>query len=212
MNSELCHGNCNNWAGGIGTLWTEFGLSAIFENRGSRYKHLVVKTLKQKMLHRYEHHWLAHVGLSPTLRLPGTKLRAYIQVKHQLGLENYLIAEKNFPRRQNMAKLRISAHPLRIESGRYCRPPLHPEQRVCQYCPSGSVESEEHFLLECSLYLDQRNKLFETLKNVYPMLPMMTKTDMLNFLLSMNGGDTEAIGPVLEFVSDCFEKRATFNT
>ena len=138
----------------------------IWENQGSIYKHKTVKLLKQHMFDRYEHHWLALVGLSPTFGTARTKLRTYIQVKHEFGLENYIMVEKNFKRRQHMAKLRISAHPLRIESGRYCRPPLPPEQRVCQYCDSDAVENEEHFLLDCSLYTDERGELLQTL-NAY---------------------------------------------
>jgi len=102
----------------------------IWENQGSTYKHRSVKLLQQIMAARYEHNWLAHVGLSPTFGNVGTKLRTYIQVKRDFGLEHYILAEKNFKRRQAMSKLRLSAHPLRIETGRYCRPPLPPSVSV----------------------------------------------------------------------------------
>ena len=160
------------------------------------------------MLDRYEHNWLAHVGLSPTFSNAGTKLRTFIQVKREFGLEKYIMVEKNFKRRQHMSKLRISAHPLRIESGRYCRPPLPPEQRVCQYCNIDAVENEEHFILECTLYNDERHELLQSLGHIFPDFVNFTKMETFNFILSLNNGDTELVEPVLKFVSACFEKRS----
>ncbi len=110
--------------------------------------------------------------------------------------------------RQNMAKLRISAHTLRIESGRYCRPPLLPEQRICQYCSSGAVENEEHFLLDCTLYTDERHELYQVLYDIFPNFMHMVKVEMFNLILSLNYGDTEIVQPVLKYASECFAKRA----
>ena len=61
--------------------------------------------------------------------------------------------------RNLITKFRISAHQLRIETGRYERkknqagkiPILEREERVCLYCNLSKVEDESHFLLECSL-------------------------------------------------------------
>ena len=69
-------------------------MPGIWENQGSIYKHKSVKLLKRSMLDRYEHHWLAHIGLSPTFGTAGTKLRTYIQVKRDFGLENYIMVGK----------------------------------------------------------------------------------------------------------------------
>ena len=49
-----------------------------------------------------------------------------------------------------LSKLRISAHKLAIEGGRYLNIPKH--ERICTACNSGEVEDEEHFLLNYSLY------------------------------------------------------------
>ena len=53
-----------------------------------------------------------------------------------------------------MTKFRISAHSLRIESGRYERKPnkenklikIVREERTCLYCNNNDVEDEKHFL------------------------------------------------------------------
>lgn len=105
-----------------------------------------------------------------------------------------------------MSKLRLSAHPLRIETVRYCRLPLSPEQRICQFCNLDVVESEEHFLLECTLYNVKRDELWQAV-GLYASLPdsvHLAKSDKFNLILSLNNGDTEVIEPVIKFVSECF--------
>jgi hypothetical protein len=197
-----------NWVVRVQTLWKEFGMFGVWENQGSLYKNKTVKIPKSNMLDRYEHNWLAHVGLSPTFGTTGTKLRTYIQFKHTFGLENYILVERKFQRRQNMAKLRISAHSLCIETGRYRRPPTPPEQRLCQLCSSGAVENEQHFVLECSLYADERRKLMNTLYNICPGLVNLQNTEKFNFIISLNNGDPEFVEPVLQYLTVCFEKRS----
>ena len=48
-----------------------------------------------------------------------------------------------------MTKLRISAHSLAIETGRYNN--TLKKQRFCKHCPT-SVENESHFILYCSRF------------------------------------------------------------
>ena len=47
-----------------------------------------------------------------------------------------------------MAKFRLSCHSLAIETGRYARLPLPPEERVCHV--RNIMEDEKHFLLNCT--------------------------------------------------------------
>ena len=49
-----------------------------------------------------------------------------------------------------LSKLRISAHKVVIEGGRYLSIPKN--ERICTACITGEVEDEDHFLLNCSLY------------------------------------------------------------
>ena len=46
-----------------------------------------------------------------------------------------------------LAKIRVSAHDLAIEKGRYSGIPR--QNRICLACDLGLVENEEHFLLGC---------------------------------------------------------------
>ena len=49
----------------------------------------------------------------------------------------------------------MSNHDLRIETGRYVRPIIPRNMRVCSECV-GTVEDEEHLLYHCPLYDDVR--------------------------------------------------------
>ena len=97
---------------------------------------------------------------------------------------------------------------LCIETDRYRRPPTPPEQRLCQLCSSGAVENEQHFVLECSLYADERRKLMNTLYNICPGLVNLQNTEKFNFIISLNNGDPEFVEPVLQYLTVCFEKRS----
>ena len=69
---------------------------------------------------------------------------------YKAGIRPYYVdILKNKNERAMLSKLRISAHKLAIEGGRYLNIPKH--ERICTACNSGEVEDEEHFLLNCSL-------------------------------------------------------------
>ena len=57
--------------------------------------------------------------------------------------------------RSLITKIRISAHSLAIETGRYCKPKILANERFCKFCKD-QVEDEIHFLLHCPLYKDIR--------------------------------------------------------
>ncbi len=62
---------------------------------------------------------------------------------------------------RELTKIRISAHDLLIERGRYFRPKLPRAQRLCSTC--NEVEDEEHFVLFCTKCSSLRSVLFQKL-------------------------------------------------
>ena len=75
------------------------------------------------------------------------------------------------PYRRVMALFRAGSLPLAIETGRYARPPVPVENRLCIVCNKNCVETEKHFLLDCPLYDDMRLILFY---NVHSLLKVLT--------------------------------------
>ncbi len=56
-------------------------------------------------------------------------------------------------------QIRRTDHKLNIEVGRHKGIPE--SKRICKFCNLQCIESEKHFLLECSTYLEPLEKLFQ---------------------------------------------------
>ena len=73
----------------------------------------------------------------------------YGQLKDRYNKENYLNI-KNVEYRKLLSNIRMSSHKLHIEIGRYKN--IERENRLCEQCNMMKIETEEHFLLECTAY------------------------------------------------------------
>ena len=85
------------------------------------------------------------------------KLSSYIIFKNNFGYEIYLSIINKFDLRRSLTRLRLSAHQLLIEKGRYIGIPRH--NRICPRCTSNEVEDEIHFLFNCTALEDNRKTL-----------------------------------------------------
>ena len=96
-----------------------------------------------------------------------SKLNFYHTHKTKFARETYLDAVRGFSRRFSTTKLRISSHNLEVEYGRYNKTPK--EARICHWCKismgANNIENENHFLFECDLYADLREKLITRLNH-----------------------------------------------
>ena len=115
----------------------------------------------------------------------------------------YLSKPLSFIQRKYLAKFRLGVLPLCIETGRYQRPRLAVEERICKVCNSGEVEDESHFLLRCSLYNIERQGLIEKLPQpaLFSILPDIEKMETL-----MN--DPLIIKSTAQFIIDASDKRS----
>ena len=52
------------------------------------------------------------------------------------------------------------------EKGRYCRPVIPREQRICKFCTENACDDEIHFLTRCHFHSDERNRLFKQFNDV----------------------------------------------
>ena len=87
------------------------------------------------------------------------KLRTYKKFKSDFKLEKYVnICNVPLSWRKLYCSFRISCHDLEIERGRYIRPYVKPDRRVCKLCLQ-EAETEEHFITKCHTYQDLRRDL-----------------------------------------------------
>ncbi len=130
------------------------------------------------------------------------KLRTYKLFKEEFKFENYLSSTKNLNHTQALFRFRISSHNLRIETGRYTRPKIQVNQRMCIYCTSQTVETELHFLLECSLFIKERMDFLET-GNIYLPVNNNYATNEHKLVAIMSCDETFIIAALGRFIYTC---------
>ena len=92
-------------------------------------------------------------------QIQDNKLYTFSNIYSNVSLQDYLSFGLPKDKTRELAKLRISAHDLLIERGRYFRPRIPRESRLCTSC--NEIEDEEHFMLYCSMNSALRNDLFK---------------------------------------------------
>jgi hypothetical protein len=201
LDSYTCSGP-GSWASKIKLLLCSFSLSHVWQDQGSKFKSKMIKTLNLNMFADYDKQWHNLVCK------PDSKLRTYGTFKTEYCLENYFWFSCTDKRRE-FSKLRISAHQLRIESGRYTRPRKTPLQdRTCLVCKGNSVEDETHFVLHCPAYSTERKLLFDELAS-FTKFKELNDEDKFIFLMSYNNGDIEILKYILDFITLIVDKRKT---
>ena len=93
------------------------------------------------------------------------KLDTYIYIKTPFGKEKYLEIN-HFKIRQSICKIRVGAHSLNIETGRYKN--IIRTERTCTNCSKGDIENEKHFIVDCPLYENIRITFFDKVIDLCP--------------------------------------------
>ena len=95
------------------------------------------------------------------------KLRFYSFLKGSFTREPYIDLVKNRSQREWLTRLRISAHHLKIETGRWTRPVTPLQNRICTYCDTNTVDDEKHFLHDCNIFALKRSCFFFKMSSVH---------------------------------------------
>ena len=172
--------SAKSWLSQIKNLLDRTGFGNAWMNPSSVDPTGFISDFSQRCEDQYRQSWESELNAS------SGKLRTYRLFKKEFSCEAYL----NLPPylRVPITKLRTSAHPLRIETGRYALPtPLPVEQRTCWFC-TNQVEDEPHFLIACKLYdnSNARGVLFDRCSILNPAFSTMTDTDKMIFIFQSN--------------------------
>ena len=96
---------------------------------------------KNALENGFTEHW------KNSLNDPGnSRLQFYRKLKNHFETKKYLECT-NFHQRRSLTKLKCSDHTLEIEKGRHRKIPR--KDRKCFFCPTDTIEDEEHFLFYC---------------------------------------------------------------
>lgn len=107
--------------------------------------------------------------------------------------------------RIDFTRLRISDHNLEIEKGRYRKPYVKPQDRICLMCKR-EMEDEIHFLLRCPRYESIRQNFYQNIKSVGKVNHLESEKAVFKNLMS----PTNEIAPkVAKFISECNKVRNT---
>ena len=131
------------------------------------------------------------------------KLRTYALFKPFFQEEIYLEIVKDVQKRKCLTQLRVSAHRLEIESGRYKKKSA--SERLCKCCNLNAVEDEVHFLCNCSAYQNARQRFFELIIDKAP--SFKTLHDSARFIWLLTCEEEVIINALSDFVFQCFELR-----
>jgi len=123
------------------------------------------------------------------------KLLFFSKVFLEFEMQEYLKFNLPIHLRNKLSKLRISAHSLAIETGRYSKPKTPPNERFCKFCIN-QVEDEHHFLFQCPQYNLLRQKY--SLINV--------KTD-ISLITKLNPKSFEGVKKICLYIKEAFEVR-----
>ena len=183
------------------TWYKEVKSIFLVHNLSSRFDHLLSKTdidnMKQSM-------WVKQTAELKQRCTEMPKLRLYNAINDFGVTPIYLMLPLSFVQKIFLAKLRLSALAIRIETGRFERPRLEEKERLCLSCKDGiSVESESHFMFSCKSYEELRLKWKNELSvgvNFDDMLPV----DKLRVIFKTK----ENIKITAQYLISCFDARS----
>jgi hypothetical protein len=136
----------------------------VFETANITNSNYFLCEFKCRLIDTFKQEWFGNMNRSSVLDM-------YRIFKTSLEYEYYLdLLPKNL--RVYFVKLRASAHPLRIQTGRYSRNNIPREERYCLCCNQRDIEDEFHFICVCACFrlLRQQN-----IKRIYYMNPSVVK-------------------------------------
>ena len=130
------------------------------------------------------------------------KLRTYVKITNFGNANIYLTKPLTFTQKAHVAKFKLGVLPLRLETGRFCRPKLPETDRICEQCNSNSIENEIHFALYCFKHYNIRKAFLNSI-----VIPSSIQTDyeLINYLLYNN----TTIKLFAQFIVDCYSNRIT---
>ncbi|XP_052807677.1 uncharacterized protein LOC128236681 isoform X2 [Mya arenaria] len=185
----------NNWVSNVRKLLSEFGFGYVFDNASVPNEKYFLCELKTRIIDCFRQKWYRSLD-SPVLFL-------YKDFKTTFGYEHYLdILPKSL--RLFFCRLRLSVHPLRIQTGRYNRNRIQRDKRYCLCCNRSDIEDEFHFICICPCFNLIRKKYIK--RNYY------IRPSVLKFIELLNSTNRQELIKLSLFVKEALcIRRTTLN-
>ena len=115
-----------------------------------------LKQCEESLKKAYDIKWIEIISNKP-------KLRSFKKWKESFGTEPYVKLNLVRNKRSILAQIRSGTLPLKIETWRFVG--IKYEDRLCNLCQDGAVETETRFMLKCKHY-DKERKYFLAKVNI----------------------------------------------
>ena len=125
--------------------------------------------------------------------------------KTEFKMEPYLHLIKSRKKRVNLTRIRISAHRLEIENGRYSRPVVNTSERYCKVCNKNLVEDEKHFIIECEKYNVIRLPFLMKINVDFPFTRNLNEFELFKWIMTFQ--NKKISHELATFINKCFEIR-----
>lgn len=158
-------------------------------------------SLKRNLRYLYKTFWFNKLHEEGVQRQG--KLRTYSTFKYNFEKEIYIDRVSDACKRKCLTQLRISAHRLEIEAGRYKNKQAC--ERICKSCDLNQVEDEIHFLSSCSLYNSERDIFFQYVTDKVHNFNSLDASSKMIWLMTCE--DLDIIDAFANFVHTCFNLR-----
>jgi len=173
-----CNNGYVNWVYNVKKMLIEYDFEDVFENVHAINTKSFPLVFKLRVIKMYKQEWWNSVNKS-------TVMDVYKFFKSSLDYELYLdILPKSL--RVYFSRLRLSVHPLRIQTGRYANDNRPRNERYCIYCSSNDIEDEYHFVCICPCYSVLRskyiNKCYYVKPSVYKYLQLLKSTNKIELI------------------------------
>ena len=182
----------NGWFSQMGCIFNSLGLSYLSDTSNVSLRKQF--SVKQRIID-------IHIQ-EQNMRLRNSKkLNTLMKFYKSNSRPSYVDILKNKNERAMLSKMRVSAHKLAIESGRYTRIKTPKRERLCTVCNSGEIEDEEHFLLNCNAYTSIRHGFLTKLVNM--------NNQCLDLKIILDNNNYYILKQSAKFIDNCFKQRET---
>ena len=178
-----------NWAREIKQLLCSVGFGDVWYSQGVANPVGFINAFRVRIRDIYKQNWNASLQNSPRARF----FRSVVN-EHQFYNQLDMLDKKSH--RIALARFMASSHRLGVETGRWARPIIPFEQRLCENCQK--LDDEYHFLLECTKLSELRKKC---IPRYFYLRPSMFKCVQL-----LNSNDTKTIRMLGRYVYQAFSQ------
>ena len=188
--------NIQTWYSEVREIFDTHNMLASF-GTDSSIQAFFIENLKQSMLVKQTFDLKTKCTSKP-------KLRTFNTFMDFGATPSYLLIPLSFVQKMFLAKTRLAALPIRLETGRYERPRLLEQERLCPSCKNGeSVENEEHFIFFCEKYHFLRQEWLTRVKKPVNFCDLNLSE---KFKIIFNESDNVKI--TAQYIVNCYDVRS----